>query len=293
MIPTSCLSVRSSRPFSPHLTSLGVVHQHQEPQPQTSKLARYRDDFREYAGEFLGTAVLIIFGAGVNCQVALSSFSGNFLSVATGWAIGIAVGVWISGGGHINPAITMSMATWRGFPLRKVPGYIGAQLFGAWAGAAAVYGNYFHAIDIVEGAKGVRTLKTAGLFGTYALDYMTPASCFFSEFLATTILLLGLLAITDKRNKVPSGIVPIALFFVILGIASSLGMETGFALNPARDFGPRLLTSMVGYGGAVYTFRSQYWLWCPILAPILGAQFGTFLYDVLLVAGNDSVVDRL
>jgi len=261
--------------------------------------AKYRENLREYAAEFLGTAVLVILGTGVNCQVALSSNTnvssspkGDYLSVGFGWAIGIAIGAWVSGG-HINPAVTLALAVWRGFPLRKVPGYILAQILGGLVGAAVIYGNYYLAIDIFEGGNGVRSLKTAGFFATYAADYMTTASCFFSEFLTTTILLIGVLALTDKKNKVPMGLVPVGLFLLVLGIAISLGMETGFALNPARDLGPRLLTSMVGYGGQVYTFRSQYWLWCPILATITGAQFGTFVYDTFLLTSNDSIATKL
>ncbi|KAG6840842.1 hypothetical protein C0991_003789 [Blastosporella zonata] len=159
---------------------------------------------------------------------------------------------------------------------------------GGIVGAAIVYANYFHAIDIFEGGRGIRTLKTAGLFSTFATDYMTDVSAFFSEFLATAILVLVILAVTDKGNApVPSGLLPVALFITLVGITAALGMETSFALNPARDFGPRLLTSMVGYGKAVYTFRNQYWIWCPIIAPFLGAQFGALFYDAFLYNGDD------
>jgi len=247
--------------------------------------------------EFTGVAILVIIGVGVNCQVSLSSNTGvasspkgDYLSVCFGWGIGLALAVWVSGGisgGHVNPAVTLALATWRDFPWKKVPAYIFAQLMGGLVGTAIVYANYFHAIDIVEG-NGIRTLKTAGLFSTYALDYMTPASCFFSEFLITALLVMLVIATSDKGNSAPpSGTQPIALFLVIVGISAALGMETGFALNPARDFGARLLTSMVGYGKDVYTYRDHYWLWCPILAPLLGAQFGIMFYDGFLYNGED------
>ncbi|KAF8884815.1 aquaporin-like protein [Infundibulicybe gibba] len=274
------------------------------PLPRPNPLARYRNGLREYAGEFLGTAMIVIFGLGVNCQVTLSSVSGvasspkgDYTSVAFGWGAGLAIGGWISGCGHINPAVTLAMAVWRGFPWRKVPGYIVAQVFGAWVGAAVVYGNYFHAIDIFEGGEGIRTLKTAGLFGTFALNYMTAASCFFSEvwisifirtqFLGTVILVFGVLAITDKKNQVPNGIVPLGLFVLLMGITTCLGMETSFALNPARDFGPRLLTSMVAMAAI------QYWIWCPIIATIAGAQFATFIYDLLISSSDTDVIGKM
>lgn len=160
---------------------------------------------------------------------------------------------------------------------------------GGLIGAAIVYANYFHAIDIVEGGRGVRTLTTAGNFGTFPvsfnrhaescnaqftipkLDYMTNVSAFFSEFLGTALLAFIVFTVTDPGSAIPSSLVPVILFVVLLGIALCLGMETGsnictshrpypqlclgFAVNPARDLGPRLLTSMVGYGAAVYSFR--------------------------------------
>ncbi|KAJ8082056.1 hypothetical protein PM082_007902 [Marasmius tenuissimus] len=264
---------------------------------------QYRLWIREAAAEFTGVMLLVIFGSGVNCQVGLSSNSGvsaspkgDYLSVSFGWAVGLSIGVWVSAGisgGHINPAVTLALAVFRGFPWRKVPVYIISQLLGGIVGAAIVYANYFHAIDIAEGGRGVRTLATAGFFGTFAADYMTSVSCFFSEFLATAILLLVIMAVTDKRNSPPPyGLLPLALFILTLGIAACLGMETGFAINPARDLGPRILTSMVGYGSAVYSFRNQYWIWCPIMAPILGAMAGTCFYDILLFTGEESIFNR-
>lgn len=88
------------------------------------------------------------------------------------------------------------------------------------------------------------------------LDYMTPVSCFFNEFVGTAMLMLVILAITDKKNgPPPTGLVPLVIFIAILGIGSALGMQTGYALNPARDLGPRILTAMVGYGRDVFNFR--------------------------------------
>ncbi|KAF8887185.1 aquaporin [Infundibulicybe gibba] len=268
-----------------------------------NRWSRYREMIREPFAEFLGVAILIIFGTGVVCQVVLSSSTdvapspkGEYLSISLGWGVGTAMGVWVSGGvsgGHINPAVTIALATYRGFPWKKVPIYIFAQLLGGIVGAAIVYADYFHAIDIFEGGRGVRTLKTAGFFSTYALDYMTSVSCFFSEFIGTAVLLIVVLAMNDKNNlAVPAGLPPLVLFFLILGIGVALGMETGYAINPARDLGPRILTSMVGYGRAVYTFRNQYWLWCPVIAPIMGAQAGAFLYDAFIFTGEESIFNK-
>jgi len=258
---------------------------------------------REPCAEFLGVALLIVLGAGVNCQVTLSSDprvadsqKGDHLSINLGWAAGLCLGVWVSAGisgGHINPAVTLALATWRDFPWKKVPGYIFAQVLGGFTGAALVYGNYVSAIDVFENGKGIRTMRTAGLFATYALDYMTNVSCFFSEVLATAVLMIVILAMTDKKNcPPPAGLFPLVIFIVFMGIGISLGMETGYSLNPARDLGPRFLTAVAGYPSTIWSYRSMYWLWCPVLGPVLGAQLGTLFYDTFLYTGEEGLLSR-
>ncbi|KAJ7131731.1 putative aquaporin 4 [Mycena crocata] len=284
------------------IADIPVLHDSRVPYRE-SFLARYREMLREPFAEFLGVVVLVVFGAGVNCQVLLSSISGvssspkgDYLSVSFGWAVGLSLGVWISSGispGHINPAVTLAMATWRGFPWKKVPGFIFAQTLGGFIGAALVYANYFHAIDIFEGGAGIRTMKTAGVFGTYALDYLTNVSVFFSEVLGTAMLVLVILATTDKKDTAPPpGLFPLVIFIAVLGISSSLGMQTGFALNPARDFGPRLLSAAVGYPATVFSYRHQYWLWTGILGPVVGAQLAVALYDTFLYQGKHNFYRR-
>ncbi|KAG5646484.1 hypothetical protein DXG03_003249 [Asterophora parasitica] len=265
-----------------------------------NRWSRFRYLIREPAAEFLGVCVLIIFGTGVDCQVVLSTNTGvasgprgEYISINFGWAIGTAMGVWTTFVAYIVQKVTLALAVYRGFPWKKVPIYMISQLFGGIVGAALVYANYFHAISIFEGGDGVRTLKTAGLFSTYALPYMTNVSCFFSEFLASAVLLVVVFALNDRKNTPPpSGLAPLLLFLLILGIGASLGMETGYAINPARDLGPRLLTSMVGYGKAVYTFRNQYWIWCPILGPFLGALAGGAFYDAFFFTGAESIFNK-
>jgi len=258
-----------------------------------------RQVIREPLAEFFGVAIFVIFGAGVNCQSVLStnkavssSPRGDFLSATLGWAIGLGMGAWVSGGisgGHLNPAVTLAMATWRGFSWRKVPGYIFAQVMGGILGSALVYGNYHQAIDIFEGGAGIRSVATAGLFATYPLDYLTAGACFFSEFLGTFVLVFMVVAATDKYNNAPpSGLLPVTLFLTLLGLGIALGMETSCGFNPARDLGPRLFLTIAGYGKQLYTFRQQYWLWCAITAPLLGAQTAVGLYDLFLRENTSS-----
>ncbi|CUA75240.1 putative membrane protein YFL054C [Saccharomyces cerevisiae S288c] [Rhizoctonia solani] len=268
-----------------------------------NKWAEIRPLIRQPAAEFLGTMILVIFGTGVNCQVVLSSSTavsssvkGQYLSISFGWAVGLALGAWVSGGvsgGHINPAVTIAQAIFRGFSWKKVPSYILAQVLGACTGAGIVYANYHRAIDLFEGGLGVRTIGTASLFGTFGMDYLSNFQCFCSEALGTAILLLVLLAVTDKRNgPPPSGLVPLVLFITLLGESASLGMHTGFALNPARDLGPRLMCWMAGYGRQVWNYRSQYWLYTPIIGPIVGAILGTMIYDAFIFTGSESIFNK-
>jgi len=260
--------------------------------------------FREFASEFMGTMVLIVFGLGANLQVVLSSSSsvasqqqGSQLSRTLAAAAAFALGVWTSSvsGGHINPAVTLSQAILRGFPWRKVPIYITAQLLGATIGALILYANYYHAINLYEGGNGTRSISTASLFTTYALDYMPNSACFFSEFLGTAFLVICLYVLTDKSNgPPPQGLVPLGLFFLLFCEGASLGMETSYALNPARDLGPRIALAMVGYSREIlWNYRHQYWIWVPILGPICGGIFGGTIYDALIFNGPENVFNRL
>ncbi|KAI0030975.1 aquaporin [Vararia minispora EC-137] len=263
-----------------------------------------REVVREPAAEALGTMFIVLFGCGVNCQAGLSSHpavaaspQGDPASVALVWGASVALGVWVAGGisgGHINPAVTLVMAAFRGFPWKKVPGYIFGQLIGALVGALVVYGNYARAIDLVEGGTGVRSVPgTASLFAAYSLDYVSPANCFFDEFIGTFALVFVIFAVTDKYNgSPPPGLVPLAIFVVVLGIAAAFGMQTSFAINPARDLGPRIMTAMVGYGREVFNYRSQFWLWCQVLGPVSGALVAAFIYDALIYTGPESIFNR-
>ncbi|KAF9029503.1 aquaporin-like protein [Hymenopellis radicata] len=253
------------------------------PVPTTrTKLGKIREAIREPMGEFMGVAILVMFGCAGACQSTLSSDpavastpKGDWFSIALGWGFGLGFGGWVSGGvsgGHINPALTLVMATWRGFPWRKVPAYIFAQLMGGIFGAALVYAIYYQAINIFEGGTGIRTLRTAGFFGTYAIDYINNAGAFFSEFLGTFLLVLMILATTDPRNgPPPAGLLPIVLFLTLFALGVCFGSQTG----------------------QVYSFRNQYWIWCPVMAPFLGAQAAAIMYDSFIYQSEDSPMTRL
>ncbi|KAJ6621801.1 aquaporin-like protein [Mycena sp. CBHHK59/15] len=239
---TSDSTSNDSKEYHPPEPNDDALHDHVTIHPNA--WSRYRLVLRAYVAEFVGVCILIIFGTGVDCRVVLSSVTGvassqkgvfkSYLSISFGWAIGIstAMGVRESGGisgGHINPTVIIALAMYRGFPWRKVPIFV-------------------LTMNIFEGDSHIRTLSTASVFSTYALDYMASVSCFFSELLVTAVLLVVVLAINDKKNMpLPAGLVPLVLFILVLGIGACLGMETTYEINPTLDLGLRLLTSMVGY----------------------------------------------
>ncbi|RIA98684.1 aquaporin-like protein [Glomus cerebriforme] len=254
--------------------------------------------FREPFAEFLGTFILVAFGVGSIAQTVLSKgLNGNWITIALGFGLGLALGIVVSGnysGGHLNPAVTITLAVYRKFPWIKVPVYITAQTLGAFAAAAVVYVNYVAAIDNYAGDKrdvtGVNA--TAGIFATYPQPFMSNTGAFFSELLGTFLLLLIILALTDERN-VPSAriVTPLTIGLTLSAIAISFGYETGFSLNGARDFGPRLFTFFVGYGVDVFS-ASSYYFWIPIVAPVVGGLFAGLVYDSMIYWGEKSPLNK-
>jgi len=251
---------------------------------------------RDAFSEFLGVFILILFGNGVVAQVLLSqNTAGDYQSISWGWGIGVMLGVYTAGksGGHINPAVTFANCLYRRFPWRKFPVYMAAQVLGAMAASAIVYANYISAIDQFEGP-GIRTVgletSSAGIFCTYPQPFMTRTGMFFSEFIASAILMLVIYALLDPANINAPHLTPLALFFLIFGIGACFGWETGYAINLARDFGPRLVSYLLGYGTDVWS-AGGYYFWIPMVAPFMGCAFGGFLYDVFIYEGRDSPIN--
>lgn len=274
-------------------------------------IAKWRAYGREPLAEFLGAFVLSVIGIGASAQAALSAdpniqpggtgsaSTAVNLSAPLAWGAGVAMSVYIAGGisgGHISPAITIVLAVFRGFPWKRVPSYIAGQLLGFIAGSGVAYGLYRHAITIYEGGPGIRTLGvqgTASFFATYPMDYVSNVNAFFQEFVNVALLLILILAIGDADNvPPPAGLNPIIIMFMIMAIGLSLGLQSSYCLNPARDLGPRLVSWWAGYGTEVWNFRDQYWLWCPWLADITGGLFGAFLYDTLIFMGRESPMNK-
>ncbi|TVY71449.1 putative membrane protein [Lachnellula suecica] len=256
--------------------------------------SRIRHSMREPFSEFFGVFILILFGDGVVAQVTLSDGEkGLYQSISWGWGIGVMLGVYASGlsGAHINPAVTF--ANWK-HPWKKFPVYAIAQVLGAMCAAGVVYANYKSAIDVYEGGPDIRTVpgfsnhSTAGIFCTYPAEFMTRTGQFFSEFIASTILMFCIYALQDNGNLGAGNLTPLGLFFVIFGIGACFGWETGYAINLARDFGPRLMSYFLGYGHEVWS-AGNYYFWVPMVAPFFGCTFGGWLYDVFIFTGESPI----
>ena len=244
---------------------------------------------REAAAEFLGTFILIAFGVGVVAQTILSrSANGSYLAINLGWGLAVMLGVYASAGvsgAHLNPAVTVALAIRRGFPWGKVVPYVLAQVLGAFAGAAVVFLTYREAFDAFDG--GTRqidgAMATAGIFATYPQQFLSIGGGFVDQVVGTALLLIGVLAVTDQKNTAPPGwLSPILVGGLVVAIGVAFGFNAGYAINPARDLGPRLFTAVAGWGPGVFTAANGWW-WVPVGAPIVGAVIGTLVYDVLVV----------
>jgi MIP family channel proteins len=247
-----------------------------------------RDTGREILAEFLGTFVLIVFGSGVVAEVVLSRRDlGTPLTIHLAWGLAVTMGVYVSAGvsgAHLNPAVTLALAALRGFAWRKVPGYVLAQTAGAFTGAAVTYVTYREALFAFDG--GVRQVSgenaTAGIFATYPQPFLSAfPGGFVDQVVGTGLLLLGIFAIGDRRNAGPATGGPVLVGALVALIGMSFGFNAGYAINPARDLGPRLFTAVAGWGSEVFRAGDGWW-WVPIVAPCVGGLLGGFVYDVFV-----------
>jgi glycerol uptake facilitator protein len=244
---------------------------------------------REAAAEFLGTAVLIAFGSAVVAQVRLSGgANGDYISINIAWGLAVVMGVYVAGGvsgAHLNPAVTLGLAVHRGFPWRKVVPFWLAQVAGAFAGAAVTFLTYHEAFDHFDG--GVRQVagaqSTAGIFATYPQAFLSNVpGGLVDQIVGTGLLLLVLFALGDAKNLAPEPkVAPILVGLLVVLIGMCFGYNAGYAINPARDFGPRLFTAVAGWGAEVFRAGNGWW-WVPIVGPLAGGVLGGYVYDLLV-----------
>ncbi|MEV6847926.1 MIP/aquaporin family protein [Actinoplanes sp. NPDC051411] len=239
----------------------------------------------ELAAEFAGTMILILFGVGVVAQVVAGGL-GDHDSIAWAWGLGVTLGVYVAArisGAHLNPAVTIALAAFKGFEWRKVLPYSLAQTLGAFVAALLVRWNYTEVLHQMD--PGL-TRKTQFVFSTLPGNGSLPVGhwgAFRDQIIGTAILLFLILAITDAANTAPAAnLAPVVIGLLVVAIGMAWGTDAGYAINPARDFGPRLASFITGYGGAWRDKTGYLYWWIPIVAPIIGGLVGAGLYQGLI-----------
>ena len=232
-----------------------------------------------FIAELTGTAMLIILGDGVVANVILQKTKGNnggLISITLGWAMAVFVGVYATAsisGAHLNPAVTIALASIGKFEWALVPTYLAAQLLGAMLGALIVWITYRQHFNATDDAA-----TKLGVFCT-SPSIKSPVDNFLSEFIGTFVFILAILFITKSQNSLGSlDALPVAL--LVLAIGLSLGGTTGYAINPARDLGPRIMHALLpikNKGGSDWGYS-----WVPVLAPIGGAVTAAFVWQQLV-----------
>lgn len=239
----------------------------------------------ELTAEFLGTLVLMTFGNGVVAMIQLFGHNvagevvnGGYTNITIAWGLGVTMGIFIAGkisGAHLNPAVTVALAVFRGFPWKKVVPYAIAQTTGAFLAAALVFWNYRPAF--LKADPGLD--HTAGIFTTFPAFPDAVSAGLLDQLIGTALLLLMIFAITDEWNqKVSDGLGPILVGLVVVAIGMSFGGLHGYAINPARDFGPRVFTVLAGFKNNGLTDGTMVW-WVPIVGPLVGGVLGAAVYD--------------
>jgi glycerol uptake facilitator protein len=240
-----------------------------------------------YIGEFIGTMILIILGDGVVAGVLLRNSkaeNSGWIVITFGWGMAVAVAVYCVfqfSGAHINPAVTIASAVTGNFEWALVPGYIIAQFLGAFVGGVIVWLAYLPHWGETEDA-GLKL----GVFSTAPAIYNTPANLI-TEIIGTFVLVFGVFGITANAGAVGggaaavigSGINPLLVGLIVLGIGLSLGGPTGYAINPARDLGPRIAHAVLpiaGKGDSDWGYA-----WIPVVGPIIGGILGAVLFTLL------------
>ncbi|MBY9073997.1 aquaporin family protein [Nocardioides sp. WL0053] len=244
----------------------------------------------EMCAEFAGTMILILFGCGVVAQVVTTAGTdapaGEHDAIAWAWGLGVALGVYVAArisGAHLNPAVTIALAAFKGFSWAKVLPYSIAQLAGAFAGAIVVRFTYG---DLIASVDPGHTVATQGIFSTLpgnGVYDVSTTTAFFDQVVGTAILVFVIFALTTATNNPPmSNLGPVVVGLLVVAIGMAWGANAGYAINPARDLGPRLASLVTGYGTAMQDQNGELYFWLPIVAPIIGGLIGGGLFKLLI-----------
>ncbi|KAL4973537.1 aquaporin-like protein [Aspergillus desertorum] len=263
-----------------------------------NRWGKIRHYVRRELAEWLGMTVAMLLGlcAGLSTFTS-SNQAGSFPSLAAAWGFGFMVAIYLVGGvsgGHLNPAITISMWIWRGFPARRCASYTLAQVAGAITAAGIAYALYHDAIVQLAASSHVPQAQTDAKQAMVVTPkpFVHPVASFFAEFVGSAIFIGTILALGDDSNAPPgAGMQAFIIGITITVLVLALGYTTGGCFNPARDFGARLVTVMAGWGGHMFTEYHIWWLWGPWVADIFGGLFGGFLYDLVIFTGGESPIN--
>lgn len=250
---------------------------------------------KQYFGELISEAIAVFIIIGFGDSVAAmyllyspSPYQGAYWGVCIAWGLSVTMAIYATGsvsGTHANPAVTLALALYRKFPWSKVVPYCVSQVVGGFVGAALVYFlygpviNHFNAALHIERAAG----GSAAVFFTHPGLAVTPLHAFGDEIILTAFLIFGIFAITEQYNemapKANSGALMIGLLVALIG--ASMGYLEAWAINPARDFGPRVFCFFAGWGRAAFPSPDDYW-WVPIAGPLIGGVVGGAAYQYLI-----------
>ncbi|XP_070592533.1 LOW QUALITY PROTEIN: aquaporin-7-like [Erythrolamprus reginae] len=243
---------------------------------------------RQGLAETLGTFLMMTFGMGSVAQIVLGEFNfGEYLSVNLGFGFGVMLGIHAAGGisgAHLNASITFANCVVGNLSWRKLPAYVIGQFIGSFAASAVIYLLYYEAIQNFASNHLTTSgpLATAQIFATYPAAYVSLLNGFLQELIASSMLMIGILAIHDTKNaRAQPGTNALITGLLVVVIGMSMGMNTGYAINPSRDLPPRIFTALAGWGLEVFKARNCWW-WVPIVAPTLGCLVGTFVYNIMI-----------
>ncbi|XP_016148387.1 aquaporin-7 [Sinocyclocheilus grahami] len=253
-----------------------------------SRLKIKNECIRVVLAETLCTFIMMVFGLGTVAQVVTGNgVFGEYFSINVGFGLSVAMGVHVGGkvsGAHMNAAVSFTMCVFGRLRWKMFPLYVFAQFLGSFLAAGTIFLLYYDAIHhycggnfTVSGPKA-----TAGIFATYPAPFISIYTGFFDQVLGTAMLLLCLMALADQRNQpvVPRG-EPVGVGLLVLLIGVSLGSNSGYAINPTRDLGPRVFTLMAGWGMDVFRAGNGWW-WVPLVAPFIGGVTGALIYEAFV-----------
>ncbi|VDO05094.1 unnamed protein product, partial [Haemonchus placei] len=227
-------------------------------------------------------------GCSVNAQFVLSQRRTNeWIAVAIGWGLVLLFAVQMSfriSGGHLNPAVSFFLLTQGKISGLRFVVFSTAQNIGAFLGALGTFIVYYDGISSFD--NGTRYVSgprsTAHIFATYPQPHLSTFGGVVDQIAGTAVLCLGVAIITDRRNRIPPFLQPAFIGTLLATIGMSFALNAGYAINPARDFGPRLFTLCAGYGWRVFSYRSYKWFWIPIICPMIGAVLGAWMYEFFI-----------